>query len=137
MSRPLAAAIDRLFDDLDAIADAHDDLTDTDVREAIDEVLAHAFVWGQPLPAWPRTFRMLSRAGDQRVSRAVQRFLAQVTASDELRAVPCGAPRHALLHAAAPRASGRAVAEFIGDGARPRPLEALSLDLLEPGDYDA
>ena len=120
MSRPLAAAIDRLFDDLDAIADAHDDLTDTDVREAIDEVLAHAFVWGQPLPAWPRTFRMLSRAGDQRVSRAVQRFLA-----------------HALLHAAAPRASGRAVAEFIGDGARPRPLEALSLDLLEPGDYDA
>lgn len=65
----------KLYYTLSEIESEHDDVTDTDVREALHEVVTFGFVWGRRLPASLRTLRMLSREGDARVISAVVSFL--------------------------------------------------------------
>ena len=126
MSQP-ATAVAQLFEDLDRIAEEHEELTDTDVREAIHLTLNYYFVWGKPRDRFPVSFYMFSADGDQLIGGALRRFLDAAEASRELSALPVGQARlDALQDSRIRTQSGRQYDEFMGHLDEPlaaRPLE--------------
>lgn len=70
---------------LENISVDHDELTDTDVRERLHEVLNWYFIWDNPLDEkFPQKYAMFSAQGDAKVAYAVHHFieLAKVSAKD-------------------------------------------------------
>lgn len=81
---------------LEAIAEHHHELTDTDVRERLREVINYYFVWGHDLDAqFPQKYAMFSVEADQQVARATRTFIesAQQIAID----IEVGDERNYLL----------------------------------------
>jgi hypothetical protein len=101
----LGHAVVRLLDELRRISLEHEELTDTDVRDAIHLTLNAHFVWGLGRAPFPRNFRMFSREGNGLVAAAVSRFLDDVDASGELSRVPIGVERLAVLQGGDARTS--------------------------------
>ena len=68
-------AVTRLYYELTEIEADHDELTDTQVREALTEALWQGFV--QPVPGYelPETFYMFTAAANEAVRRALAGFL--------------------------------------------------------------
>jgi hypothetical protein len=61
---------------LEAIAEHHHELTDTDVRERLREVINYYFVWDHDVDAqFPQKYAMFSLVADQRVAAATRAFI--------------------------------------------------------------
>ena len=71
----LYQAVTQLYEDLREIEQAHDELTDTQVREALSQALWQGFV--KPVPGYtlPETFYMFTAAANAAVHRALFAFL--------------------------------------------------------------
>lgn len=72
----MKAALRQLLDDLDEIAESHEEVGDTDVREAMSEAVHHVLLVPNPRYILPDRFRMFSDDGDRLVRRALARFFA-------------------------------------------------------------
>jgi len=83
--------------DLSKLAKTHDELTDTDVRERLHEVINYHFVWDKPMRGFPKRFAMMSTAADRAVAARVRKFVADARRIAVDAEIPRGAARHALL----------------------------------------
>ncbi len=63
------------LNELSKLAKTHDELTDTDVRERLHEVINYHFVWGKPMKGFPKRFAMMSTAADRKVAAVVKKFV--------------------------------------------------------------
>ena len=83
---------------LQAIARKHDELTDTDVRERLHEVIDYFVIWGKPLTGFPKRYAMMSDSADRAVAEATRAFVVDARKlARTRRASRLGAARHALI----------------------------------------
>ena len=86
----------KYLNSLEQIHQKHDEITDTDVRERLHEVINWYFIWGKPLDAnFPRRYSMFSAEGDNLVATATQKFIEE--ALQVASPIVVGAERHALI----------------------------------------
>ncbi len=84
------------LNELQRIAETHDELTDTDVRERLRLTLNYYFVWDNALDtAFPQKYAMFSAEGDALVAQATKAFIEQ--AQQATVDVAPGDARNALL----------------------------------------
>jgi hypothetical protein len=69
-------ALKALLNALDTIAEDHEEVTDTDVRERMRDVVEHALLEPVPGYAVPDEFGMFEPDGNARVKAALVRFVA-------------------------------------------------------------
>lgn len=123
------------LNELEHIAEEHDELTDTDVRERLRDVINYYFVWGNPVDeSFPQKYAMFSAEGDALVAQATRNFVeqAQQAASD----VAVGNARNDLLESAEVETEeGASFDEFIGSTDEALPEEEPASDDVY-GDYD-
>ena len=69
-------ALKELLNTLDRIAETHDELSDTDVAEALSDTVNNAFI--DPVDGYvvPKSFGMFSPAADSLVHSAMKKFLS-------------------------------------------------------------
>lgn len=83
---------------LDAIADTCEELTDTEVRERMREVIEYYFVWDQPIDAdFPRCYAMFTETADAQVAAAVHEFVVTARRLAQAEGLAPGAARHAAI----------------------------------------
>jgi len=72
---PMQAILRRLLDRLDAVAERHDEVGDTEVREAMSAAVLDGFL--RPVPGFvlPDRYAMFSDDGDRSVRQALAEFL--------------------------------------------------------------
>jgi hypothetical protein len=81
---------------LDSIAQDHDELSDTDVRERLHEVINWYFIWGNPIDGkFPKKYAMFTEVGDKEVAKATREFIEQ--ACKDVVDVPVGQARNDLI----------------------------------------
>ena len=85
------------LNELSKLAKTHDELTDTDVRERLHEVINYHFIWGKPMKGFAKRFAMMSAAADRKVAAVVKKFVVDARRIAENAAVKAGASRHALI----------------------------------------
>ncbi len=86
------------LDELDAIAETHDELFDTEVRERLREVIDYHFGWDQPIGEdFPRVFAMFSDTADALVAAAVRSFIEEACALARAEGISTAAARHAAI----------------------------------------
>jgi hypothetical protein len=130
-------AVVSLLEELERISQAHEEVTDTDVRESLHLALNYYFVWGRKDTRMPRSFGMFSREGNVLVSDAVRRFLDAVGESEALSDIPCGQSRLDVLQAIGVRTvGGMMYDEFIGHRDSPLPPEPLPEQMFLESEYD-
>lgn len=128
---------ERYTEFLNALEDAaleHDELTDTEVRERMHEVINWYFVWGNPLDAeFPKRYAMFSAEGDKKVAQAVRAFVEDACriGAD----LQPGAERHAALeNFSIETKAGNSYDWFLGSSDKPVPPERPASDSLY-GEY--
>jgi hypothetical protein len=85
------------LNELSSLAREHDELTDTDVRERLHEVIHYHFVWAKPMSGFPKRFAMMSLAADRALAACVKRFVKDARRMADDDGIKVGAARHALL----------------------------------------
>jgi hypothetical protein len=117
----------RFLDELESIAEKHEEVTDTDVREILHRTLNHFFVWGgRPVDRLPTDYGMFSTEGNDRVAHAVRTFLERALAVADVQRTPAGKRRLDLLQDPSIRTkSGRQYDDFLGHVESPLPFEPL------------
>ena len=121
---------------LERIAEEHDELTDTDVRERLREVINYYFVWGNPVDdGFPQKYAMFSAEGDELVAQATQSFIEQ--AQQAVAEVTVGNARNHLLESAdVETEEGASFDEFIGSTDEALPEEPPASDTVYSDDED-
>ena len=120
---------------LEDITEIHDELTDTDVRERMHEVINWYFVWGNPMDSeFPQRYAMFSLEGDNLVAEAVRSFV-----EDSCRIgtnLEIGVERNtALEDPSIETQGGNSYDCFLGSSDDPVPGDRPSSDLIY-GDYE-
>ncbi|HEU5136638.1 MAG TPA: hypothetical protein VFU13_15935 [Steroidobacteraceae bacterium] len=82
---------------LQVIARSHDELTDTDVRERLHEVINYFFIWDKPQGRFPKKFAMMSAGADRAVAAATRAFINEALKFARKSGIEAGAARHALI----------------------------------------
>src|SRR5690606_27222408 len=124
----LELAVVDLLEQLERISHEHEELTDTDVREALHLALNYYFVWGQARERtrFPCNFGMFSQAGDLLVAEAIWKFLDTVEQSEEISKIPVGQARLDILQSSSAKsASGVLYDELIGHRVSPLVVKPL------------
>ncbi len=85
------------LNELSKLAKAHDELTDTDVRERLHEVINYHFVWGKPMKGFAKRFAMMSTAADRKVAAIVKKYVVDARRIADDANIKVGAARHVLL----------------------------------------
>ena len=130
-------ALQNFYDKLETLEKQYDELTDTDVREAIHLVLNRCFVWGHSCREWPVSFGMFSAVGDRDVSSAIKSFLSEPAIVELTSKATPGVDRLRFLQDSSIRTpEGRQYDEFLGHVDEPLPDIALPVVMFEPGEYD-
>jgi len=134
----LLKAYTKLLNSLEAAAIRDEEVTDTDVREAMALVLNYYFVWGKNRRPYPCTYRMFSRRGDRRVAKAIRRFLKFAASSKELAEISIGQARLDFLQNTSHRTPklGMTYDDLMGYMEAPLDPETLPEDVYEKGEYD-
>ena len=130
-------AVERFLCDLERIESEHEELTDTDVREAIHCSVNEFIVWGRTYQQFPTTFGMFSSYGDQLVADAFRIFLTAIRNDALLEDIPVGEARlNALQGAGAKSRAGAEYDEYLGHRDTPLAESTLPSWFFEPGDYE-
>ena len=85
------------LNELSKLAKRHDELTDTDVRERMHEVINYHFTWGKPMKGFPKRFAMMSTAADRAVAVHVKKFVTDARRIAFDQEIKVGSARHRLL----------------------------------------
>ncbi len=128
-------AFEKYLNQLEDIADENDELTDTDVRERLHEVINWYFIWGHPIDKhFPKKYAMFSEVGDKLVEKVTRIFIE--TANKEAADVPVGQARNDLIEKSGiETASGEYFDTYLGSSEEVLPAERPASDKLY-GDYD-
>ena len=133
----LESAVVGLLEQLARISDEHDEVLDTDVREAMRLTVSWYFVWGQPRTRFPRSFGTSSADGDRQVADALNAFLDAAERSRDGVRIPQGQPRLDILQSdAAQTAAGATYDEFVGHADTLTPAAPLPEHMFEEAAYD-
>ena len=133
----LKDSVRKLFNALESIGKAHEELYDTDVREQLAETLYFGFVWAHPMPSQPVTYGMFSAEGDAAVAKAVSVFLKEAIRLANEEHVGAGRPRHAALqNASILTRSGQSYENFIGHADQPFDIQRLPTSRFQGPEYD-
>ena len=125
------------YNALELIGEEHEELYDTDVREALRGALNYYFVWGNDTSEMPVSYAMFSAEGDASVANAVREFCSQAKALAESEGMKTGQPREDVLQdAAVTTRGGQSYDEFIGYADRVPPEEKPHEIYYSPGTYD-
>ncbi|HKX31769.1 MAG TPA: hypothetical protein VJ302_29055 [Blastocatellia bacterium] len=131
------ALIEKFYQELDNISNEYEELTDTDVREAIHLTLNYFFVWGKKDRELPTSYSMFRIEGDRAVAQAVKNFLVAAADSSEIANTPLGQPRLDLLqNHEIETPNGSQYDEFIGHADQPLPPDPLPAYLFRVKDDD-
>jgi hypothetical protein len=88
----------QFLNELESISHNHDELTDTDVRERLREMINYYFVWGNPVGVdFSQRYSMFTPEGDEQVFKAVRSFITEAQAWADNNGIPVGQDRHSLL----------------------------------------
>lgn len=88
----------QFLNQLEDVAKNHDELTDTDVRERLREVINYYLIWENPIePEFPQRFSMLTSEADRQVRGAVHSFVVDATQCAEMQEAELGQSRHSLI----------------------------------------
>lgn len=71
----MKTALTKLIDDLSQLESAHDEITDTAVREAMYIAIHHALIVPKVGYKLPKQFAMFTREGNDRVKKLLHNFL--------------------------------------------------------------
>lgn len=136
-ARSIIDPIKTFLYELERLSHDYEELTDTDVREAIHLTLNYFFIWGKKSDQFPVSYCMLSRAGDQAVARVVERFISVVDDYPNIARTPLGQARLDLIQDPDLKTpNGNIYDVFIGHINKPLPPAPLPDDLFYEGDYD-
>jgi hypothetical protein len=126
---------EKYLNQLEDIADEHDELTDTDVRERLYEVINWYFIWGHPIDKhFPRKYAMFSEVGDKLVEKVTRAFIE--AANKEAADIPVGEARHALIENPDIETKlGETYDLYLGSSDEVLPAERPASDKIY-GDYD-
>lgn len=126
---------EKYLNTLENISDAHEEVTDTDVRERLHEVINWYFIWGKPVDSgFPEFYSMFSPEGDVLIAQATKVFIEQ--ASEISSGIPVGAKRHSMIEdSSILTKSGETYDLYLGSAETVLPAEKPSSDDLY-GDYD-
>lgn len=121
--------------ELEQIAEEHDELTDTDVRERLRAVINYYFVWQNSIEIdFPKHYAMFCARGDQKVYVIVKNFIVDAIVLVEQEGLSLGESRNqALENLAAVTERGACYDEFLGSTSETLPPEKPALD--ETYDY--
>lgn len=132
----LRTLIERLYSDFEVLSEDFEELTDTDVREALHMVLNYYFVFGKNSKTFPVSYGMFSLEADKKLSDVINRFIVEAKALPELMEYRPGESRLRLLQDPSIKTpEGRQYDDFIGHSESPLSA-SLPEDLFEEGDYD-
>ncbi len=135
--REEAESLLRFYLELEDISIRFDELTDTDVREAIHLTLNRFFVWGHEYSKLPRSFGMFSQGGDNEVAVALRNFLNDPAIRSVKNSLSVGKERLQFLQDATIQTRGGNLYDyFIGHVDEPLPDQELPEYLFEKGEYD-
>lgn len=73
--------IRKFLNKLDELSESYEEFLDTDVRDAIFEVICPYLVWGMKIESRPKVFEMYTAAGDEDVSRIVCSFIREINST--------------------------------------------------------
>jgi hypothetical protein len=133
----LQNTVARLYSRLEELSEEYEELTDTDVREALHETLNYYFIWAKPCDHLPCNYAMFTEDGDRAVAEVVTEFLKKATALATQHGIPVGRDRLAILQdetIETPR--GEQYDLFIGYVNEPLAPEPLHASRFERGDYE-
>jgi len=117
------------LDQLRTLAKSHDDLTDTDVRERLHQVINYFFIWGKPLKGFPKRFEMMSARGDRALAPKVRSFVVDARRIAAKTRIRTGAARHALIEdPLAVNRNGDSYDVYIGSSDKVLPAEKPAPD---------
>ncbi len=103
------------LNELSKLARKHDELTDTEVRERLHEVINYHFVWSKPMTGFAERYSMMSAAGDRALAPIVKKFVTDARRIADAARIGRGAARHELLQdPAAKSRRGELFDEFLG-----------------------
>lgn len=113
----------RFLKDLEKVSEKHDELTDTDVRERLREVVNYYFVLDKPVENdFPKRYDMSSKAGDRAVAKLVRAFIDDAKKLSFQANIAPGIPRNNVLEDSSIRTKGGNTYDvFIGAVAEPLP----------------
>jgi hypothetical protein len=133
----LKDTVEKLFNALEGIGEAHEELYDTDVREQLAETLYFGFVWGHPLPEGPVTYGMFSTDADAAVAGAGSAFLKEAVLEANAEGIVVGERRHAAIQDAnVVTKNGQMYDSFIGHSDEPFDPEHLPDTRFQRVDYN-
>ena len=88
----------QFLNELEEINLNHDELTDTDVRERLHEVINYYFVWGNHVESdFPQRFSMFTPEGDKQVYKAVYSFIMDAIRWADVEKIELGQARNSLI----------------------------------------
>lgn len=82
---------------LQSLARKHDEVTDTEVRERLHEVINYFFIWDKPLTGFPKRFAMTSDSANRALAEVTRAFVLDARSLARAARVAKGAARHALI----------------------------------------
>lgn len=127
----------RFYFELEDISNRHDELTDTDVREAIHLTLNRFFIWGHEHKKMPKSYGMFSQGGDSEVAVALEKFLNDPAIRKIENILPVGEERLRFLQDATVQTkNGSLYDNFIGHVDQPLPDQSLPKHMFQEGEYD-
>jgi hypothetical protein len=86
-----------LYNTLEEIGEEHEELFDTDVREAMHASLDYYFVWDSFEENMPITYSMFSKEGDAKVAEAIQNYCRKATETAQKMGIKPGQDREDVL----------------------------------------
>lgn len=130
--------VQEFYEELSSLAQRFDELTDTDVREALSATLDYFFVWGKSDPrGMPVCYEMFSAEGDKAVSEVVNKFVSKALKSANQLGMSPGKPRlNALQDQSIVTSEGLTYDYFIGHADAVGSAEPLWDGRFEAGEYD-
>jgi hypothetical protein len=116
--------------ELEQIAEEHDELTDTDVRERLHEVINYYFIWGNPIEAdFPKRYALFSARGDKKVHAVVKSFITEAVLLAQQEGLEVGEARNNVLeNEEAVTENGTGYDEFLGSREETLPPEKPAAD---------
>ena len=132
----LSKTIAAFYQQLEDLTQEHEELSDTDVREALHETINYYFVWGKPRTRTPLNYGLFSKEGDAAVASAVARFVANACAAADAERVPLGQARlDRLQDDSIETRDGSTYDCFIGQSDEPLPPDELDPRRFAPRSY--
>jgi hypothetical protein len=120
----------QFLDELEKISEEHDELTDTDVRERLHEVINYYFIWEKPMaPDFPKRFGMFSAEGDKKIFNVARAFIEEGVRLANTEVIKIGEQRNsAIENPKAQTSTGNSYDLFLGSSDNALPPEKPTSD---------